>query len=75
MVDQVSVPFRLAVVQSLFQRIEREGHIQPAFSGREVREVRNPKLVGPLGLDDSVNSIQGARRLRSLMVVRNTLPL
>ena len=40
--------------------VDHERHVLPALLGRDVGEVRYPKLVGSIGLEDSVDPVQGA---------------
>lgn len=42
--------------------IDYKGHVQPALPGRDVGQVRDPQLVGPLGLEHPVDAVQRARR-------------
>ena len=39
------------------KHIDHEGHIQPALPGRDVGEVRDPELVGPIGLELALDPI------------------
>jgi hypothetical protein len=43
--------------------VDHEGHVQPALPGADVGEVRDPELVGPIGLEDSIDPVQRAWRL------------
>jgi hypothetical protein len=40
--------------------VDHEGHIQPALPGRDVGEVRDPELIGPVGPEHTVDPVQRA---------------
>ena len=43
--------------------VDDESHIEPALPGRDIGEVRDPQLVGTIGLELPIDPIQWARRL------------
>ena len=43
--------------------VDHERHVQPALPGRDVGEVRHPKLVGAICLEHPVDTVQRAWRL------------
>ena len=43
--------------------VDHKGYVQPALPGRDVREVRDPELVGPLCQEPPVDPVQWAWRL------------
>ena len=43
------------------EHVDHEGHVQPALPGRDVGEVRDPELVGSIGLELAVDPIPGSR--------------
>lgn len=44
------------------EHVNDEGHVEPALPGRDVGEIRHPKLVRPLGLELPIDPVQWARR-------------
>src|SRR5690606_4220542 len=45
--------------------VDHEGHIQPSLPGRHVSEIRHPQLVGAVGLELALDTIQRTERLVS----------
>ncbi|MNX85066.1 hypothetical protein D3C86_1168920 [compost metagenome] len=46
------------------EHVDDEGHVQPALPGRDVGEIGNPKLIGSVGLELSIDAIKRTRRSR-----------
>src|SRR3990167_3024010 len=42
------------------KHINHKGHVLPALPGRNIREVRYPQLIGPIGLELSIDPVQWA---------------
>ena len=43
--------------------VDDKGHVQPALPGRDIGEVRDPELIGPIGFEDPIDPVQRTRRL------------
>lgn len=54
--------------------IDDEGHLQPALPSRDIREVADPQLVGPLCSKLPVDPVIGHGTFASPTVVRTTFP-
>ena len=46
------------------EHVNDEGHIDPALPGRDVGEVRDPQLIGPISPELAIDPIKRARHLR-----------